>query len=224
MRIASDAFFRHIGLGVMIFKRGASLFLLLFLALGVSFSATGHADAAAPAPKGNNTRIVSEKMTYDSAKNQVLFEGKVHVTRVNMQIWSESLTLVLDNSGKKASSNGGTNALGMEGGKVERIIAEKSVRIQQDNKTGTCGRAVYHVNQGRIVMDQSPVLVDGDNRIKGRTIIYYTQSGKSEVIGDVDVQFSTDDSKSPALPSVTPGTTNGTAAPSAGANGEKAAQ
>jgi len=213
MPIPDDAFSRRVASGVMLFNRSARLFFMLWLALSVSLAAAGRADAAAPVQKGNNTRIVSERMTYDSTKHQVIFEGKVHVTRPNMQIWSETLTLVLDNSGKKAVSDGGANPLGMEGGKIERIIAEKNVRIQQDNKIGTCGRATYYLTQGRIVMEQNPVLVDGDNRIKGRTIIYYTQSGKSEVIGDVDVQFSTEDGKNPVLPGVTP-------AP----DGEKAAQ
>lgn len=171
--------------------------ILLCVATAPSFS-------YAAAPKGENTRILSEKMTYDSAENQVIFEGKVHVTRPNMEIWSETLTLILDNSEKKASSGVG-NSFGVNGGgKVERIIAERNVRIKQDNKLGTCGKATYFVNAGKIVMEQSPVLVDNDNRIKGRVINYFTETGKSQVIGDVDVQFSTNDNKEPSLPGASP--------------------
>ena len=154
--------------------------------------------AQAAAPKANNTRIVSEKMTYDANKNQVVFEGKVHVVRPGMEIWSEILTVVLDNSDKKPTT-ASNNALGAAG-KVDRIIAEKNVRIKQDNKNGTCGKATYYVNAGKILMEQSPLLVDGENRIRGRIINYYTQTGKSEVIGNVDVQFSTGDNVSPSLP------------------------
>lgn len=157
---------------------------------------------AAPAPgasKGNSTRIVSEKMTYDANKNHVVFEGNVHVTRPTMEIWSDILTVVMDDSGKKNASSS-ASSLGVSGGKVDRIIAERNVRIKQENKSGTCGKATYFVNAGKITMEQNPVLVDGDNRIRGRIINYFTESGKSEVLGNVDVQFTTDDNKSPSLP------------------------
>lgn len=177
------------------------VFLCLLLLAG-AFS-TEHADAAAaPSLKGGNTRITSEKLTYDSGKNQVIFEGKVHVTRQAMEIWSDLLTVLLDDSGQKPSS-GSAGAMGMGGGKVERIIAEKNVRIKQENKVGTCGKATYFVNEGRIVMEQDPVIVDGENNIRGKTITYYTQTGRSVVTSDpsrpVVVQFSTDD-KGPLLP------------------------
>ena len=161
--------------------------------------------AAAPASK-SSTRIVSEKLTHDSGKNQVIFEGKVHVTRPTMEIWSDVLTVLLDDSGKKSSSAGSAGAMGVGGGKVERIIAEKNVRIEQENKIGTCGKATYFVTEGRILMEQNPVIVDGDNRISGKSITYYTETGRSVVTSDptkpVEVLFSTDDNKSPVLPGV----------------------
>ncbi len=174
------------------------LFCLALLCPGQGF-------AAAPTPaKGSNTRIISEKMTYDANKNHVVFEGNVHVTRPTMEIWSDILTVTLDDSGKKNASSR-PNSLGVGGGKVDRIVAEKNVRIKQDNKTGTCGKATYYVNAGKIVMEQNPVIIDGENRIKGRIINYFTESGWSEVIGDVDVQFTTDDNNVSALPGLDAG-------------------
>ena len=176
--------------------------LFCFFAVAVCFSAP-HAANAAAAKSGSNTRILSERMTYESNKNQVIFEGKVHVTRPTMEIWSELLTVILDDSGKKNDSSN-SNALGVGGGKVERIIAEKSVRIKQESKVGTCGKATYLVNENKIIMEQNPVIVDGDNRISGKTITYNTVTGRSVVVGDpskkVEVLFTTDDSKSPDLP------------------------
>lgn len=177
------------------------------LALGFFLAASGLLPGAAgaaslPSSKAANTRINAEKMTYDSERNVVVFEGNVHVTRPDIQIWSELLSVYLDNSGKPASS-GNTN-MGMQGGKADRIIAERNVRIKQDNKQGSCGKATYFVPQGRIMMEQSPVIVDGDNRIRGRVINYFTETGRSEVVGDVDVQFTTDDAKLPSQPGTAP--------------------
>ena len=179
------------------------LFLSAFYLLVVGFALAVPEVCAAPVAKGNSsTRILSEKMSYDSAKNQVVFEGKVHVIRPNMEIWSDVLTIILDNSDKKSAA-GGDAVFGMEGGKVERIIAERNVLIKQENKSGSCGKATYFVTQGKIEMEQNPLLVDGDNRIRGQLINYYTETGRSEVIGNVDVQFNTDD-KGPSLPGLAP--------------------
>lgn len=166
-----------------------------------------NADAAA-APN-NSTRITSDKVTYDTGKNQVVFEGKVHVIRPTMEIWSELLTVLLDNSGKKKTpADTASSPLGDGGGKVDRIIAERNVRIAQENKVGTCGKATYFVTEGRILMDQDPVIVDGESRISGKTITYYTETGRSVVTSDskkpVEVIFPTDDNKSPDIPSVGP--------------------
>lgn len=178
--------------------------LFWFFAVVIGFAAPHNAGAAA-AKSGSSTRIVSEKMTYDSNKNQVVFEGKVYVVRPAMEIWSEQLTVFLDDSGKKSDA-AEPNALGIGGGKVERILAEKSVRIKQESKVGTCGKATYFVNENRIVMEQNPVIVDGDNRISGKVITYDTATGRSVVVGDADrkveVLFTTEDNKSPVLPGV----------------------
>lgn len=197
------------------------LVLFCFSALAIGLLVPHSAGAAAP-KSGSSTRIVSEKMTYDSNKNQVIFEGKVHVVRPTMEIWSELLTVILDDSGKKNDA-AGPSALGIGGGKVERILAEKSVRIKQESKVGTCGKATYFVNENRIVMEQSPVIVDGDNRISGKIITYDTATGRSVVVGDADrkveVLFTTDDNKSPALPDV-----NVQSGGQSGPAGEKAQQ
>lgn len=170
---------------------------LLLFAAAIVFAPSTHAAAPVPVTKGGSTRIVAEKMTYDSVKRQVLFEGGVHVTRPDMEIWSDRLTMEMEKNGKTSAKE---NVLGMEGGRVERIIAESNVRIQQEGKVGTCGKATYLVNEGKIIMEQNPVIVDGENRIRGRVINFFTTSGRSEVIGNVDVQFSTDKAKTPQLP------------------------
>lgn len=179
--------------------------LILGLMLGLLFAAHNFSSAnAAEAPKGtSSTRVVSDKMTYDAAKNQVVFEGKVHVTRPTMEIWSDLLTLTLENTGKKsAGADASGSSHGLQGGKLDKIVAERNVRIQQGDRSGTSGRATYYVNEGRIVLEQNPVLIDGMNRIKGDKIVYYTETGKSDVIGRVDVQIVTSDSASPSLPGV----------------------
>ena len=161
------------------------LLICLFLFIVVPFTI-----ASAPVVKTTTpTRIVSEKMTYDAVKQLINFEGKVYATRLNMEIWSEKLTVYLDNSDKKPDKN---SVMGMGAGKAERIVVEGGVRMKQDDKSATCGKATYYVSQGKIVMEQNPVVNDGPNQIRGKVINYFTQTGHSEVLGNVDVRITTD--------------------------------
>ncbi len=144
-----------------------------------------------------STRITSERMQYDAAGQKVIFEGKVHVIRPDFQMWSEKLTVLLDKDNKveaKRQGNGTASpVMGMQAGQVERIVAERNVRMRQDDKTGSCGKATYIAATGKIIMEQSPVVNDGPNHISGQIINYYTRENRSEVIGAVDVRFITDD-------------------------------
>ena len=169
---------------------GCALLLCVALVLPPQMCAA----AASPITNGEKTRIVSEKMVYDSVKQQVHFEGGVHVTRQDIEIWSDKLIMEMEKNEKPSSKE---NMLGMRGGKLEKIIAEGNVRIRQEGKQGTCGKATYIVNESKIVMEQSPLIVDGENRMRGRIINFFTVTGRSEVIGDVDMQFSTDTVKAP---------------------------
>ncbi len=156
------------------------------------------AGGASETPQPVPTRITSERMQYDAANQRVIFEGKVHVIRPDFQLWSEKLTVMLEKETKqdkhKRQGNGTVSpAMGMEAGQVERIIAERNVRMQQEDKSGTCGKATYIAADGKIIMEQNPVVNDGPNQIRGQIINYYTRDNRSEVIGSVDVRFVTDD-------------------------------
>lgn len=139
------------------------------------------------------TKITSEKMRYEEGGSKVVFEGKVHVTRPDMQLWSRVLTVYLaqePNKSKKATPVSG------EPGKIEKIVAEDDVRMLRDGKEGFCGRATYLAKQDMLIMERSPKLIDGSNSITGRRIKLYLKDNRSEVEGgpsrQVEAVFFTD--------------------------------
>jgi lipopolysaccharide export system protein LptA len=140
------------------------------------------------------TTIQAERMRYDSDGQKVVFDGNVHVKRPDFDLWAAQLTVFLDRTksgSKSANATGGMGGMGMDAGSVNRIVAEKNVRIQQDHKVGTCGKATYTVSDGKVVMEQQPLLVDGSNTIEGRIINFYTRDSRSEVIDGVRATFVT---------------------------------
>lgn len=180
---------------------------LFFLLLAVP------AAALAVEPKNGQatTNIQADRMQYDAANQQVIFDGNVHVTRPDFELWGTKLTVYLEKNGRAAkpsaasgnSSNPGVGGMGMSAGDINRIVAEKNVRMRQDTKVGTCGKATYTLADAKLVMEDNPLIVDGSNRIAGKVINFYTRDNRSEVIGGVKAAFVTTDGKegqNPLLP------------------------
>jgi lipopolysaccharide export system protein LptA len=168
---------------------------ILFTALLVLPCAAPAADAG----RNVSTRINASHMRYDAEKRRVVFEGNVHVQRFDFEWWAAKLTGFLEQAGgagqEGKETEGGLGAMGMGGGTITRIVAEKSVRIRQESRTGTCGKATYTASDGKFVMEQDPRIVDGANSLQGLVIHFYTREGRSEVLGQVQAAFTTVDSK-----------------------------
>lgn len=137
--------------------------------------------AANPAQKSVPTTVTAQRMQYDANKQSVVFEGDVYVKRPDFELWSVKLTLHLGKS--KEGKSGGDVPGGMDAGEIERIVAEKNVRMVREGRNGTCQKATYTTNDGLMVMEGSPVLFDKENVVKGEVIYFYTRENRSEVHG-----------------------------------------
>ncbi len=127
------------------------------------------------------TKITADHMEYDANKLQVVFRDKVHVDRPDMQIWSEVLTVHFKPAEQKNTQEAGSTPPGLAAGDVDRLVAEKSVRMKSENRVGTCDRATYTPDTGVLVMQGNPRLEDGKNTITGNEIRYYANENRSEV-------------------------------------------
>lgn len=164
--------------------------LVFFLAVSgvMCFAVAAHA-ASAPAVKPSRdveTRINADKMTYLADKQRVIFETKVHVTRPDFELWADKLTVYMKppkkESGKEPRPKSGLPE-GMATGDVDRLVAERNVRMSSDGRSGTCARATYTVDDGVLRMEGDPRVTDGENTITGEVIRYFTNENRSEVTG-----------------------------------------
>lgn len=71
----------------------------------------------------------------------------------------------------------------MDAGEIDRMVAERNVRMKRENRTGECEKATYTVDNAVLVMEGNPVLHEGENSIKGDVITFYTRENRSEVRG-----------------------------------------
>lgn len=126
-------------------------------------------------------KIVSDKMDYDQDNNTVIFSGNVHVDRSDFELWSDKLTVFMQAppEGKPAQTSVGPGA----SQDIEKLLAEGNVRIKRDKQAGTSGKATYWTKKGVIVMEDNPVLKDGEGSITGQVITYHVKENRGVVQG-----------------------------------------
>lgn len=107
------------------------------------------------------TVITSDMLLFDYKQRMCVFEGNVVVTEPRVQLKSQKLHVFFDESNN-----------------VESVVATEAVEVTQSNRVATCGRAVYTVGDGAIVMTQAPVLMRGKDMLKGDEIKIFIHSEK----------------------------------------------
>lgn len=155
--------------------------LLIAMCLVALFVVTGsdvYAEEMVP------IKVVSDRLNYDASGQKVTFEGNVHVTHPDAQLWSKKITILLAPKDNKSKEKKEDDGAAMDPGQIDKIIAEGAVKVvMTDGKTGDCEKAVYNLGTGILTMEGSPVLRDGANSIQGETINFYVKENKSEVLG-----------------------------------------
>jgi len=126
-------------------------------------------------------KITSDTMTYTQKGDQVVFKGSVYVIRQDIELWADTLTVLLE---KKEGADNATQGVVDEQGSIKKIIAQGNVRIKADKgRTGTCGKATYEADKDLLTMEDNPVLMEGANKIQGEVIKLYIKENRSEVLG-----------------------------------------
>lgn len=160
----------------------ASLFLL----------ASAASCPAVAAPAGNGTRpavkngvpttVLADSMAYDESKRTVTFRNDVHVTRENMELWSDTLTVHMHPAASTGNGKTRDSAAVPGTGDVKRIVAQGHVRMKSDNRTGTCETAIYEADKEMLILKGNPVLSEPERQLTGSEIRYYIKDGHSECI------------------------------------------
>ena len=168
-------------------------FLFVFVLVFPAFAAENLSDNGMP------VKINADDMEYDIASNTVVFTGKVHVVRGEFFMTAPKMTIYIKSNktgqAEKAEVNVHHDAIPLTGkvekstktvdtqNKIDRIDAENGVKFKYGNQSGHSQTAVYEANKGILTMRGNPVVEEGNNSIRGETILYYLYERKSEVVG-----------------------------------------
>ncbi|MGD9817596.1 MAG: LptA/OstA family protein [Desulfomonilaceae bacterium] len=130
-----------------------------------------------------------------SAKNvpggkEVNFESTVKVQQGDLILTCDRLTILYD---EKQGSNNGTNPVKklpkelQTASGIKSIIASGAVKIVQNDRMATAGKAVFDNLKRTITLSEGPPrLWQGPDALTAQTIIIYLDENRSELIGGDD--------------------------------------
>ncbi len=133
---------------------------------------------AQPAGKARQERsaqpihVKSDELKADNKDRTAIFTGRVVARQDDITIYSEKLIVYY----------------GEDEGQVDKVEAIGSVRIIQDNRIGTGGRAIYENSTGKITLSDSPKVTQDNDSVTGKTIVYYLDEERSQATGGADAR------------------------------------
>jgi lipopolysaccharide export system protein LptA len=140
------------------------MFFVVLFGLSVSLLAEPEDKPALTVPGAdgtNNTVITSEHLTFDYKRSIAVFEKNVVVTDPRITIKADRINVLFDDDNN-----------------VTSVTAIGNVRMKQENKRGTCQKAVYLTESGEIIMTGNPVLVRDKDTLKSKKITFWCNDDK----------------------------------------------
>ena len=149
------------------------LLMASLLTLTIGSAAAQEANEGIGGFKIDNTKpieITADNLELRQAENKAIFEGKVDVLQDQVRIRAQKITVSYE--GKAAS-----------GGKIRNLLAEGGVFITSGTDSAKGAWARYDVISRIITMGGGVTLVQGENVIKGDSLVVNLKSGISRVEG-----------------------------------------
>ena len=124
------------------------------------------------------TEINSDNMDFDVENRLAVFKGNVKVVDEKLNLSSDLMKVKFD-----------------EENKLEKIEASGNVAISFNDNKATGGKAIYDFKDGKIVLSENPILIQGSNRVIGAEEIIYEKTEKNFKTrgGDPQIIFYEDD-------------------------------
>jgi lipopolysaccharide export system protein LptA len=130
-------------------------------ALAVAFlgaSASGQTNE----PAGTNLTVIkSERLTYDYKRSIAVFDGNVVVRDPRMRIQSDSLTVLMNPDGS-----------------IKSATAVGRVHLRQEEKVGTCDKAIYLALTGEVMLCGHAKLDRGEDSVQGNLITFFLNDSR----------------------------------------------
>lgn len=133
--------------------------------------------------QGNATQIDSQKMVYNRQDKIINFYGQVHVVRPDFQIWCQEMTVFLKKGQEKKQQEDGKNQSLVGKREIEKIIAQKDVRMLWNERQAQSDEAVFDTTKQIITLKGNVLVKEGMNKIQGQVAQFFLKEDRSEIRG-----------------------------------------
>ncbi|MGC8492518.1 MAG: LptA/OstA family protein [Syntrophobacteraceae bacterium] len=177
-----------------------SLFAALVFSLPILCASARAAKNPAPgagvadiSPKLDNKapiHITSDTMEANQQAGTILFQGHVRVRQNDLTITSKQLKVALAKAGPKdkpklqQSSQSGSNPQE----RIDYIDFQGDVTVTQQDRVATAREAIFYQKDQKILLEGSPVVTKGKDRIEGKLITIYLKDNRCVVEGGKGAQ------------------------------------
>jgi lipopolysaccharide export system protein LptA len=149
-------------------RNRVALLLALIVALPASVAFGQERKAPRPEDLGSlPIEIASDRLSADSVRNSVVFEGSVVARQGDVTLSADRLSA----------------EYARESGVIEKIVAEGNVHVAQEGREARATRAVFFNLEQRIVLSGGADLTQGANTLKGETVTIFLRENRSVVTG-----------------------------------------
>lgn len=142
------------------------LLIALLAAFGLNPVAAQTAAKPAATDAKSPTVVTSDIFKMDMASKQGVFTGNVLVSGNDFKLKAREMQVFFD-----------------EGNKIKRMIARGNVEIDQTDRQTKSGQAEYIIAENKLVLTESPQVLQNKNTVTGTTITIYRDTNRMDVDG-----------------------------------------
>lgn len=114
-------------------------------------------------------------------ENRAVFSGHVVAIQDQVRLKSDTMNVFYKSSGDGKSQSS-------EQGAIQKIEVTGNVFLSTPQETASGERGIYDVEHQMIYLNNNVVLTRDKNVLKGSKLTYNLATGKSEIIGGVDIK------------------------------------
>ncbi len=178
-------------MNILLIKHSIALVLTMLL-LPLTLPGAGESDQPT-----DTTVIVSEHLQMRSTeeKNYFYFDQNVRVEATNLVVKSDRMEIIALRENQEDDPDATVGEIGV----IESIMAAGNVEIYQAGRVAYAGRAEVLPREGKIVLSESPRVVDGETEIAGWQIVLNKGERQVTVFPNPDEQAVEADRERPTI-------------------------
>ncbi len=108
--------------------------------------------------------VRADRLQIDHQRHLATFEGRVEATYGRLQLTCDQMTVEYDDQGQ-----------------VIALMARGRVTVKREDATATAGTARLDATHQQLVLEQSPLVVQGSHRLAGKRIAINLDTGRIDV-------------------------------------------